>query len=145
MSVDASQREYNKELLSVALAIINSLEEELNDDSFAKLGAVFPQKMVIAALDLLDRGDVIKYVAPWGKVDYEVLGSTSTYFVQLDLPSRIPFYCSCPAFSKAVLFAQTHIMCKHVLGTLLARKLSMTMERPISADELLEIFTKHYQ
>jgi hypothetical protein len=27
------------------------------DDSFAKLGAVFPQKMVIAALDLLDRGN----------------------------------------------------------------------------------------
>ncbi|KAF6761263.1 hypothetical protein DFP72DRAFT_35962 [Ephemerocybe angulata] len=145
MPVDASQRGYNKELLSVALAIINSLEEELNDDSFSKLGAVFSQKMVIAALDLLDRGDVIKYVATWGKVDYEVLGSTSTYFVQLDLPSQIPFYCSCPAFSKAVLFAQTHIMCKHVLGTLLARKLSMAMERPISADELLEIFTKHYQ
>ena len=72
----------SNELLTVALAVIESLEAECEspacgpmlsmkaewgftvcDDSFAKLGAVFPQKMVIAALDHLDRGN-----STWGTI-----------------------------------------------------------------------------
>ena len=78
MASTGSQVGSNNELLTVALAVIESLEDECKcqsvqpcvihawkterrhavcDESFAKLGAVFPQKMVIAALDLLDRGN----------------------------------------------------------------------------------------
>ncbi|TEB38256.1 hypothetical protein FA13DRAFT_734511 [Coprinellus micaceus] len=104
----------------------------------------FPEHIIVSAFDLLDRGNVIKYVAPWGKVDYEVLGESASHLIQMDLPSRIPWYCSCPSFLRNVLRDKSHIMCKHILGTLLARKLSMTMDRPITADELLEVFQKHY-
>lgn len=70
----AQQLQLNVELLSVAFTVIDSLEDEceyketprqittefmnlVSDESFAKLGAILPQNMVIAALDLIDRGN----------------------------------------------------------------------------------------
>ncbi|EAU91724.1 hypothetical protein CC1G_04492 [Coprinopsis cinerea okayama7 len=138
----------NSELLVVVFNILDSLETDtLTDESYAKLGALFPETLVVAALDLVDRGNVLKLIFPWNKnkTEYQVLGTTATYLVHLDLPAEIPFYCSCPAFSYSVLSTGTHIMCKHLLATLIARHLDACVERPITADELVESLTKEFQ
>lgn len=54
---------------------------------------------------------VIKYIIPQGYPQYEVLGSTATYSVFLDMAlAPMPFYCTCPAFSYVVLSSRLHIM-----------------------------------
>ncbi len=53
----------------------------------------------------------MKYETPSGYTYYEVIGSSGTYTVTLGLnnsPTRN--FCSCPAYSYAVLIAKTHIM-----------------------------------
>ncbi len=99
------------------------------DDTFQKLSYVFPENLIIGALDLLDRGNgehflqnfntlpifiyglVIHYETPWGYSEYEVLGSTDRYSVFVDLhASRIPYSCTCSAFMEFVLLSETHIM-----------------------------------
>ena len=101
----------------------------VSDDTLTTLRAILPEKVLIAALDLIDRGNgiqrlypicaphllsdslVIHYVTPWGHSEYEVLGSTATYTVLLDVPlAPIPYSCACPAFIYSVLTSRTHIM-----------------------------------
>ncbi|KAJ7287584.1 hypothetical protein C8J57DRAFT_1048648, partial [Mycena rebaudengoi] len=67
------------------------------------LQSIFPRNLVLAALDLIDRENVIKYVGPAKNSHYEVLGSTATYHVFLDVPGPISAYCTCPAFAYLVL------------------------------------------
>ncbi|TFK26536.1 hypothetical protein FA15DRAFT_686442 [Coprinopsis marcescibilis] len=138
----------NHEFIDIIFKTLNSLEtDDLSDESFAKLGALFSDKLVIAALDLVDRGNVIKHIFPWDdRSEYEVLGTSAKYTVQLDLPvAQVPFYCSCPAFAQLVLSTGTHVMCKHVLASLLARHLSLCIDRPVDLDELVEIFSKQLE
>lgn len=131
--------------LCLADAIIESIVETdtLSDQSIAKLNSIFPETLVVAALDLVDRENIIKYVVSWRQSEYEVLGSTTTYNVLLDLTTApVPYFCSCPAFAYAVLLCRTHLMCKHVLATRLAVKLSRCIERYVTADSLIELFNK---
>ncbi|KAF8160675.1 hypothetical protein B0H34DRAFT_346284 [Crassisporium funariophilum] len=135
-----------EDLLILAKTVINSIEsDELSDDSLTKLQFIFPESLIIAALDLIDRESVIRYVTPWGHTEYEVIGSTSMYSILLDLDaSPIPYFCTCPAFAYSVLIKETHIMCKHILATLLARKLTLCIDRPTGADQLVALFTRHF-
>ena len=100
---------------------------------------------------------VIKYTTLWGRSHYEVLGSTATYtvFPQVS-PTHNPAisaYCTCPAFTYAVLISESHMMvcvlpcpwlslfwtglkCKHILATRLAEQVGRCLVRPISTDDL---------
>jgi hypothetical protein len=104
----------------------------LSEDSIRRLHALFPDTLVLAALDLIDRQNgwynliyhsrslflyaqymltVIQIISPWGHTNYEVLGSMATYTVQVDLSvTPTSSYCSCPAFAYSVLMAGSHVM-----------------------------------
>ncbi|KAH7914106.1 hypothetical protein BJ138DRAFT_1080115 [Hygrophoropsis aurantiaca] len=119
-------------LIPIAEAIILSFSEEEFEASIEKLQVILPDATIIAALDLVDRDNVIKYTTPWGRCHYEVLGSTATYTVFTN-----PNYCTCPAFAFSVLLAESHLMCKHLLATRLGEQLSRCVVRPISDEELV--------
>ncbi|KAK7472635.1 hypothetical protein VKT23_000748 [Stygiomarasmius scandens] len=92
-----------------------SPDHPLADDDILKLQAILPETIVLAALDLIDRHNVIKYSTSWGHTHYEVLGSTATYSTFLDLESgtRTTTYCTCPAFAYAVLTSGTYLMVRN--------------------------------
>ncbi|KIM45388.1 hypothetical protein M413DRAFT_442059 [Hebeloma cylindrosporum] len=135
-----------EDLLLFTNAIINSIKpDNLTDDILTTLRAILPEKTLIAALDVIDRGNVIHYVTAWGHSEYEVLGSTATYAVLLDVPlSPIPYSCACPAFIHLVVMSRTHIMCKHVLAALIARKMNLCIEQPTSADDLAALYLRQF-
>ncbi|PPQ75290.1 hypothetical protein CVT26_015263 [Gymnopilus dilepis] len=132
------------------LLFANAAIDEIKSDSFtqenlAKLNAVFPPTLIIAALDIIDRGNVIPYETPWGHKEYEILGSTARYSVLLDIKSApLPYSCTCPAFIYSVLMAETHIMCKHILATLISRRLKRSPTRPASANDLAALYTRQF-
>jgi len=126
--------------LALAKNILDSIRLEHNEltyDSLMRLQIIFPESLIIAALDLIDRGSVIRHITPWNHTEYEVLGSTATYTILLDLDTapKIPYSCTCPSFIYAVLLSETHIMCKHLLATFLARKLSLYIEMPTDLND----------
>ncbi|KAH9859077.1 hypothetical protein C2E23DRAFT_864816 [Lenzites betulinus] len=131
---------------SVLLAtVIKELNSDNLDDSLEKLRFFFPEALLLGALDLIDRDSVIVYKTVWGRPQYEVLGSTATYAVFPGLPSANGHelaYCTCPAYAYSVLLSETQLMCKHVLATLLARRLARCVERPITADELASVIAR---
>ena len=55
---------------------------------------------------------VIRHITPWDHTEYEVLGSTATYTILLDLDAapKVPYSCTCPSFTYAVLLSETHVM-----------------------------------
>ena len=57
----------------------------------------------------------MRLILPWGRVFFEVQGSTSTYTVYSDLPSHLPLFCSCPSFTFSVLSAEDHTLVGHSL------------------------------
>ena len=154
-----------------------------------KLQIIFPENLIIAALDLIDRGSgklplyifhgwevfnctffsVIRRITPWGHTEYQVLGSTATYTILLDLDAapRVPYSCTCPSFIYSVLLSETHIMvcfqnnlqyffcffkyahflisqCKHLLAAFLARNLSLSIERPTDLDDLTTLYNMQF-
>ncbi|KZT66372.1 hypothetical protein DAEQUDRAFT_675060, partial [Daedalea quercina L-15889] len=113
-----------------------------------KLRFLFSDTLLLAALDLIDRESVVKYRTPWGGTQYEVYGSTANYSVFPALPgpsSHEPtLYCTCPAFAYSVLLSQTQIMCKHLLATLLAERLSKCIERNIQANDLAALAVRQH-
>ncbi|KAF9527301.1 hypothetical protein CPB83DRAFT_399832 [Crepidotus variabilis] len=137
----------NAEMLSLANMVINSIEPGPSGygDTLTRLGAIFPQDTVVSAFDLLDRHNVIYHNTPWGHKEYQVIGQTATYAVFLDLIfGPIPFSCSCPAFTNYVLRDETHIMCKHILATLLGRKLGLCTEQASTTDDLARLYCQQY-
>ncbi|KAI0779352.1 hypothetical protein C8Q74DRAFT_685893 [Fomes fomentarius] len=125
--------------------VLQGLKPESIDDSLEKLRFFFPETLLLGALDLVDRDSVIEYRTPWGRSQYEVLGSTATYVVYPGLPSAGGYtlaYCTCPAYAYSVLLSETQIMCKHVLATLIAQRISRCIERPVNADELASLIAK---
>ncbi|KAJ7218112.1 hypothetical protein GGX14DRAFT_439832, partial [Mycena pura] len=127
-------------------SIIASLgAETLTDHSLLNLQSVFPKSLVLAALDLIDRENVLRCVGPNGhQCHFQVLGSTTTYNVFLDLPGPTPTYCTCPSFSYFVLSAESYIMCKHVLATYLARRMGRLLDRPLTAEGLESMLVQEY-
>ena len=54
---------------------------------------------------------MIKYVSPWGRHHFSVLGLTDSYTVFPNLPhSSVPHFCTCPAFAYAVLISQSQLV-----------------------------------
>ncbi|KAJ6609866.1 hypothetical protein B0H10DRAFT_1812747 [Mycena sp. CBHHK59/15] len=102
------------------------------DQSLLMLHSIFPRGLVVAALDLIDRENG---GTPYAQHHYEVLGSTATYQVFLNLPGSISVYCTCPAFTYLVLASESHLMCKHVLAAHLAEQMSLCIDRPIDGEE----------
>ncbi|KAF9227410.1 hypothetical protein BS17DRAFT_464135 [Gyrodon lividus] len=129
----------------IVQAVISSIQEDSFEEGIDKLRALFPDTMIVAALDLVDRDNVLKYRTPWGRCHYEVLGSTAAYsiFPRLGCSTNVSSYCTCPSFAFAVLMSESHLMCKHVLAVCLAEQLSRCVERPISDHDLLARVTAH--
>ncbi|KAI0074692.1 hypothetical protein K474DRAFT_1601077 [Panus rudis PR-1116 ss-1] len=86
---------------------------------------------------------VIKIGTRWGHAQYQVLGSTATYSV---FPGEgiTPAYCTCPAFAYSVMLSKSEIMCKHLLATKVALRLSRQLERPASKGFLAQIAKERY-
>ncbi|KAJ7593861.1 hypothetical protein C8J56DRAFT_422971 [Mycena floridula] len=135
------------ELLVVLDAIIASIQpgNNLPQEKIQQLQALLPDNLIRAALDLIDRENVVKYSSSWGHVHYEVAGTTATYSVFLDLErSPMTTYCSCPAFHYSVMISKTHLLCKHVLATRLARQLQCSVDRSLTLDNLASTIHRHY-
>ncbi|KIJ61331.1 hypothetical protein HYDPIDRAFT_189619 [Hydnomerulius pinastri MD-312] len=96
----------------VVQAVLGSIHEDSFEEGLEKLRALFPDTTIVAALDLVDRDNVLKYKTQWGRCHYEVLGSTSTYsvFPRLGSPTNVSSYCTCPAFAFSVLMSESHLM-----------------------------------
>ena len=54
---------------------------------------------------------VHKYTTAWGHTEYEVIGSSGTYLVLLEVSTvDYPYFCSCPAFLHYVHQQKNHTM-----------------------------------
>ncbi|KAN0106969.1 hypothetical protein V8E52_010637 [Russula decolorans] len=129
----------------VLQGILETIEPgNFSDEAVEKLGTLFSEQLLLAALDLIDRDCVIKYVSPWGRSHFSVLGMTGPYtvFPNLHQSCSIPFFCTCPAFSYAVLISHSQITCKHVLATLIALRLSKCVVREMNKDEFVALLTR---
>ncbi|KAJ3527783.1 hypothetical protein NM688_g8082 [Phlebia brevispora] len=118
-------------------------EDDLVDEYIDKLRFFFDDNLLLAALDLIDRDSVIKFLVPWGHVQYQVLGASATYTVFPGNYSKtvhtIPPYCTCASFAFSALISDSQYMCKHILAVTIAERMSRCIERPVSADDLAEI------
>jgi len=93
-------------LIEWTIVSINSGDSPSND-SLQALRTLLPDNLIVAALDLIDRGK------DWGREFYEVSGSKEKYCVEVDLPGPLPVYCGCPAFTYAVLVSDNQPMSCH--------------------------------
>ncbi|KAJ7188325.1 hypothetical protein C8R46DRAFT_877744, partial [Mycena filopes] len=115
----------------------------VTDHALLNLQSALPRTLVLAALDLIDRGNVLKCIGPT-RYHFNVLGSTATYKVFLDMPGPIPTYCTCPAFSFLVLSAESYLMCKHVLAARIAQQMGRCVDQPLNSDELASVIMQEY-
>jgi len=108
----------------------------VTEDLLRQLQFFFPDNLILAALDLIDRECVIRYISPVSRTHLQVIGSTARYNVKLDLLfGSGKFWCSCPAFTFSVLLSETHFMCKHVLASRLAERMNRVVVRRIGFGE----------
>ncbi|KAJ7096372.1 hypothetical protein C8R44DRAFT_889682 [Mycena epipterygia] len=140
-----------------------SNQTTVTEHSLLNLQSVLPRNLVLAALDLIDRGNgryppvaaaspavnecvlplVLKCIGPV-RHHYEVLGSTATYRVFLNIPGPISAYCTCPAFAYLVLSSESYLMCKHVLAARLGNQLARCIDRPVNGDEITSMILQEY-
>jgi SWIM zinc finger len=98
------------------------------DEAVEKLGVLFSEQLLLAALDLIDRDcgkshnhsaefiylflQVVNYISPWGRSHTCVLGMTGSYtvFPSLHRSSSMPSFCTCPAFAYTVLISHSQIV-----------------------------------
>ncbi|KAJ3733598.1 hypothetical protein DFJ43DRAFT_216284 [Lentinula guzmanii] len=138
------------ELLRLVDKVIDSIDldssQYLAEESLHRLHDVFPDVLILAALDLVDQRKVTESSTPWGFVEYEVLGSTATHIVHIGLSNTLmSSYCTCPAFNFTVLETGRSLMCKHVLATRLAVRLGLCVKQQISLDYLATSISQRYQ
>ncbi|KAN0135400.1 hypothetical protein V8E53_006679 [Lactarius tabidus] len=135
----------NVNVYSVLHTILETIEPgNLSDETVEKLGVLFSDQLLLAALDLIDRDCVIKYISPWGRHHFSVTGMTDSYtvFPTLHRSCSIPHFCTCPAFAYAVLISQSQLTCKHVLATLIADRLSKCVKREMGKDEFVSLLAR---
>ncbi|KAJ7132799.1 hypothetical protein C8R43DRAFT_1133362 [Mycena crocata] len=108
-SVIASLEEHCANNASYTPSFPNQIYPTVTDPSLLSLQSILPRSLVLAALDLIDRENVLKCIGP-ARQHYELLGSTATYYVYLDLPDPISAYCTCPAFTFLVLSSESYLM-----------------------------------
>ncbi|KAI9510944.1 hypothetical protein F5148DRAFT_1175381 [Russula earlei] len=130
---------------SILQAILETIEpKDLSDEAVKKLGVLFSEQLLLAALDLIDRDCVTQHISPWGRSHFSVLGMTGPYtvFPSLYQSCSIPFYCTCPAFAYSVLISQSQITCKHILAVLIARPLSKCVVREMNKEEVVTLLAR---
>jgi len=119
----------------------------VTEDLLRQLQFFFPDNLILAALDLIDRECVIRYISPISRTHLQVIGSTTRYNVKLDLPlgsqHSSKFWCSCPAFTFSVLLSETHFMCKHVLASRLAENMDRVVVRKVGFEEWADLVSRH--
>ncbi|KAF8197919.1 hypothetical protein BJ912DRAFT_1055593 [Pholiota molesta] len=133
-------------LLDLTRSIIESIDpsDDLSDSILSKLQAVFSEGIIVAALDIIDQRNVIHFTTSWGHSEYEIMDSAGTNTIFLDIrTAKMPYCCSCPAFVSSVLISGAHIMCKHVLATMIARRTKLCIDRPTTADDLAAIYSRN--
>jgi len=116
------------------------LQVQLDEDLLKNLRFFLPDALVLAALDIVDRDDVVRYTSPLQRVQYQVAGTKKNHYVFPNLPVWTDcgvnrYFCDCPAFTLSVLSAESNFMCKHLLATCLAEKLGRTVERKLDFEE----------
>ncbi|OJT06964.1 Zinc finger SWIM domain-containing protein 7 [Trametes pubescens] len=114
----SNSKDSNSGIAALLEEVIQRMTAETLDDSLEKLRFFFPETLLLGALDLIDRDSVIVYNTPWGRPQYEVLGSTATYAVFPGLPSgggHTLAYCTCPAYAYSVLLSETQLMVRTAL------------------------------
>ncbi|KAG8828768.1 hypothetical protein FRB91_008789 [Serendipita sp. 411] len=107
----------------------------LQDPALQGLRHIFPDSTILGALSLINGERVTVYVLSNGRSNYIVEGSTATsYTIQLDLNTSMPYMCSCYSFIHGVLSTRTHIFCKHILAVRLAIQMNRLVERRITEE-----------
>ncbi|KAH9979059.1 hypothetical protein BGW80DRAFT_1282704 [Lactifluus volemus] len=132
-------------IYNILQAILETIEPgNLPDEAVEKLGVLFSEQLLLAALDLIDRDCVVDYISPWGRSHTCVLGMTGSYtvFPSLHRSCSIPSFCTCPAFAYTVLISHSQIVCKHVLATLIAQRLSKCVVREMSQGDFVSILAR---
>ncbi|KZT57716.1 hypothetical protein CALCODRAFT_495747 [Calocera cornea HHB12733] len=134
------------EMIKMGESLLDSIEPGgLSEQQIHSLHLVF-QNTLVAALDALDKGRVIKLVTPYGRHFYRVYGGKEAkdkykyvYTVHPQLMSTFPPSCTCPSFAYSVLLSDTHLMCKHVLAVRLGERLNKCIIQPASDDDIAEL------
>ncbi|KAI5454631.1 Zinc finger SWIM domain-containing protein 7 [Naganishia albida] len=104
------------------------------DSVLLKLHHVFGT-MLVAALQLLDKGSVAQIELPGGRFIYQVSSTSGTpYTVYPAALSIASPYCPCMAFTTSVLLAAEQLMCKHLLATRLAMALGKCRETRVRGE-----------
>ncbi|KAI8049254.1 hypothetical protein BDF22DRAFT_700205 [Syncephalis plumigaleata] len=93
-----------------------AIEQTLSESTLLLLHAIF-DRVAIAALDLVDRRQVMERRSSTGRPAYEV-ASSSTHRPYLCLADSA--YCSCASFTHSIIIANQGSMCKHLLAVRLA-------------------------
>jgi len=146
-SSPVASEEENSSPTRVATAVDFDSEMESGDkqvrpdeDLLKKLHFFFPEALVLAALDIVDRDGVIRYTSPLQRVQHQVVGTKRNCYVFPNLPvwanSGVNrYFCDCPSFTLSVLSAESNLMCKHLLATYLAETLGRVVERKLGLEE----------
>jgi len=116
----------------------------LSEDDIQKLRQFFPDNLLLAALDLIDRDRVTEHQTTWGRSFYEVYGSTSTYAITLNVVPDRPHFCTCPSYAFSVLLSEENIMCKHILAVMVARRLNRCVIHRVAEDGFSALAAKIY-
>ncbi|KAI0344945.1 hypothetical protein BDW22DRAFT_1469316, partial [Trametopsis cervina] len=115
------------------------------DEFIDRLRFFFDDNLLLAALDLVDRDSgtqtsvlylLIRHRTPWGHLQYQVLGTTATYLVFPGEAHQGLSYCTCPSFTYSVLLSGSQFMCKHLLATVLAERMTKCIDRTLTANDL---------
>ncbi|KAI9594612.1 hypothetical protein BDF19DRAFT_444241 [Syncephalis fuscata] len=104
-------------------------EQSLTEDTLLLLHSIF-DRVSIAALDLVDRRQIMERQCSAGRCAYEVAGNTRNRYLCLADES----YCSCASFMHSVIIANQGSMCKHLLAVKLAIALN-ELQRINMSDE----------
>ncbi|KAF9645279.1 hypothetical protein BDM02DRAFT_3120507 [Thelephora ganbajun] len=120
-----------------------------DEDFLKQLRFFFPDALVLAALDIIDRDGVIKYMSPLQRIQYQVVGTKRNCYVFPGLPVWTDsgvnrYFCDCPAFTLSVLSAESNLMCKHLLATYLADKLGRAVERKLGFEEWAALISENH-
>ncbi|KAG8962276.1 hypothetical protein FRC03_004388 [Tulasnella sp. 419] len=152
---------WNRDLLLLLHQLLGQIRpRHLPEETVLALHKLL-QNTFIAALDLVDRGHVIRNKTPWGRTTYEVRSASNTrgdsyrVFMAKDItlqntpmmtasdgttsasiPEDSLGFCSCPAFAYAVLASKTHVMCKHLLAAHLADRLDKFTDRTSTEEHI---------
>ncbi|KAJ3478690.1 hypothetical protein NLI96_g9594 [Meripilus lineatus] len=136
---------HNQGIAQFAYGVIESLDSEDTEDVndyIERLLFIFPESLLLAALDMIDRENIIKFTTPWGYSQYQAFGSTATYnvFPRVTSGSRkTEPYCTCPSFAFSVMLSKSEYMCKHILAVMISSKLSKCPERSLGPNDLAKI------